>query len=387
MNAAKLVLFPHFADVMKWIFWGSLSVIFYTYLGYPAWLWLRSHFAPKPTQRGPYVPFVSIIMVARNEAPVLDAKLANLMSLDYPADRRELVIVSDGSTDDTNSILSRFAQQSGMKLIIKPTGQGKASCLSDAFKVAAGEVLVFIDARQYIEHRAIRLLMENFADSQVGCASGELMLGDAASGEAAGGTGLYWKIEKKIREMEAITGSVVGATGALYAVRRDSVVLPPPETILDDVYIPMHVVRKRARVVFDDRVRAWDIAHQGLEREFQRKVRTLTGNYQLLTLAPWLLTGENPILVEFVSHKILRLVIPFAMASALITSIFLPGSIYRFALIVQVVFYGLGAWAWLRPTRGPFARIADAAFTFTMLNTAALVAFKTFIRRDKARWR
>src|SRR5207245_5610917 len=141
------------------------------------------------------------------------------------------------------------------------------------------------------------------------------------------------RIARRLGELEAAAGSVVGATGAIYAVRRSLLVAVPPETILDDVYIPMHVVRQGARVVFDERARAWDLPDLGTGREFARKVRTLTGNYQLLQLAPWLLGNANPVRFEFVSHKLLRLIVPFAIAAALVSSLLAGEPIYRTAFV------------------------------------------------------
>jgi len=230
------------------------------------------------------------------------------------------------------------------------------------------------------------LLMENFADSEVGCASGELLLGDPRSGEAVRGMGLYWKIEKVIRELESSTGSVIGATGALYAVRRDLLVRVPTETILDDVFIPMNVVRQRARVVFDSRARAWDVPDLGTKREFARKVRTLTGNYQLLQLSPWLLRAENPVRFFFISHKLLRLLIPFALCGVLITSLLLHSPIYRIAFALQIIFYGLSVLALIGFRHGLLARVSDAALTFVLLNTAAAIAFAKFIMRRRTVW-
>ncbi len=237
-----------------------------------------------------------------------------------------------------------------------------------------------------IEPDAVRLLLENFADPDVGCASGELMLGDPRHGEAARGMGLYWRIEKTVRELESKSGSVVGATGAIYAVRRNLLVAVPPETILDDVYIPMYVVRQGARVVFEPQARAWDAPDLGAEREFARKVRTLSGNYQLLQLAPWLLRSSNPLRFEFVSHKLLRLLVPFALAAALISTLMLSHPFYRMALAAQVAFYALGLMAMAQWMKGPLARIADAALTFVVLNTAAAVAFANFVTGRKAAW-
>jgi cellulose synthase/poly-beta-1,6-N-acetylglucosamine synthase-like glycosyltransferase len=325
-------------------------------------------------------------MVVRNEAAVLGRKLKNLLELNYPADRMEILVVSDGSTDDTNRILGTIAESSPVRVFLNPQPRGKAAGLNDAANAARGDIVVFTDARQKVEIGAVKLLVENFADPDVGCASGELMLGDPDSGEHTTGMGLYWKFEKRIRQMESGSGSVIGATGALYAVRRDLLVALPPETILDDVYLPMHVLRRGARVVFDPRARAWDVPDMGRRREFFRKVRTLGGNYQLLQLAPWLLQRTNPVRFGFVSHKLLRLAVPFALGTLLIASLLLSGTVYRVALVLQLAFYGLSALTFLRAKRGPLARVADAAFTFVLLNTAAIVAFANFVTGRKATW-
>jgi len=171
------------------------------------------------------------------------------------------------------------------------------------------------------------------------------MLGDPETGEAAEGMGLYWRIEKQIRALEGASGSVVGATGALYAVRRELLTALPAGTILDDVYIPMHVVKQRKRVVFERRARVWDSPNGVGRREFYRKVRTLGGNYQLLQLAPWLLSGKNPLWFEFVSHKLLRLLVPFAMVGLLVSSAVLEGPFYRVCLWAQAGFYALSLLA------------------------------------------
>jgi len=370
---------------MRWVFWGSALVIAYTYVGYIGWLWLRARLWPWPVVRSRQEPYVSIVMVVRNEERWLETKLRNLLELDYPP-LYQIVVVSDGSTDRTEAILRPHADDPRVHVLMNQLSRGKASALNDAIAVAAGDVIVFTDVRQKIESGAIRLLMENFADPQVGCVSGALMLGDLESGEAGKGMGLYWRIEKKIRELESDSGSVVGATGALYAVRRELLVPIPEGTILDDVYTPMQVVRQKKRVVFDPRARAWDHPDLGAEREFARKVRTLSGNYQLVQMAPWLLSGENPVRFEFVSHKLLRLAVPFVLVAILIASLVLSGPVYRSALALQAAFYGLSLLAGLRLSRGPLARMADAALTFVVLNSAAVVAFFNFVTGRKAVW-
>ena len=371
---------------MTWVFWAAAFLIAYTYVGYVGWLWLRARLWPWPVLRSQQEPSVSVVMVVRNEERWLERKLRNLLELEYPPSLCQIVVVSDGSTDHTEAILRRHADDPRVQVLLNQLSRGKACGLNDAIAVAAGEVLVFTDARQQIESGAVRLLMENFADPAVGCVSGALMLGDLESGEAAKGMGLYWRIEKKIRELESQSGSVVGATGAIYAVRRELLASVPEGTILDDVYIPMQVARQGKRVVFEPRARAWDTPDLGGKLEFARKVRTLSGNYQLVQLAPWLLKGENPLRFEFVSHKLLRLAIPFALGALLLASAVLRGPLYRSALALQVVFYGLSLLAGLRLARGPVARMADAALTFVVLNSAAAVAFVNFVTGRKAVW-
>jgi len=368
-----------------WIFWGSAAVIAYTYFGYPGWLWLRKLWRSKAVRRGPCSPFVSVVVVVRNEECVLERKLENLLTLDYPAELIQLVVVSDGSTDGTEAILRSYASNPRVNVVLNQLSRGKASRLNDAFELAQGDIVVFTDARQEIEPGALRLLLENFADPQVGCVSGELMLGDPKKGETREGLGVYWRVEKRIRELESASGSVVGATGAFYAIRRNLLMALRPETILDDVYLPMRVARQGFRVVFDSRARAWD-SDLGAAREFTRKVRTLSGSYQLLQLAPWLLTSANPIRFEFVSHKLLRLIVPFALAGTVVASAMLHAPVYRAALALQAAFYGLSGLAIAQVKEGPLARMADAVLTFVVLNTAAVVAFVNFVSGRKAAW-
>ncbi len=373
---------------MIWIFWLAAALVGYTYAGYPAWLRLRMLWRSRPALRGQVTPMVSVVMVVRNEEKILESKLKNLLSLDYPEDRLQVVVVSDGSNDGTEKILREYSKDSRVHAVLNQLPNGKAAGLNDALELAGGEVVMFTDARQLIDHSALRKLTENFADPEVGCVSGELMLGDPEKGESGRGFGLYWQIEKQIREMESASGSVVGATGAIYAARRDLLSNVPTGTILDDVYLPMQIVRRGKRVVFDERAIAWDAPDLGAEREFSRKVRTLSGNYQLVQLAPWLLGSENPIRFEFVSHKLLRLAVPVALAILLVTAPLLRAPFYKIFFLAQVIFYALSLISLARlAKRGVLAKLADAAGTFVLLNGAALVALANFVSGKRAAWR
>ena len=377
---------------IKYIFWFAAALVGYSYLGYPVWLWLRSRWSPRPVRRGSSTsasaPTVSAVMVVRNEEATIARKLDNLLTLDYPAEKLDVVVVSDGSSDRTPAILADYARNPRVQTSLKQLSQGKAAGLNDAIQLATGDVLLFTDSRQQIESGALRLLIENFADPDVGAASGELMLGDPTSGETGKGMGLYWRVEKKVRELESASGSVPGATGAIYCARRSLLMSSPlPEgTILDDVLLPMLVVRQGSRVIFDSRARAWDSPDLGEGREFSRKVRTLSGNYQLLQIAPWLLSSRNAIRFEFVSHKLSRLAVPFALLALLGASMFLPSPFYRATLVTQIAFYALSLAAVAGVKIGPLSRIADPARTFVVLNSAAMVAFVNFVTGRKAVW-
>ncbi|MGH9355917.1 MAG: glycosyltransferase, partial [Terriglobia bacterium] len=217
---------------MNYVFWASLGFIAYTYAGYLVVLVVRSRWHRCPVRAEPIAPRVTIIVAVHNEAAALPQKLENLLALDYPADRLEIVAVSDGSTDGTNAILHGRGD-TRLRILILSHHRGKAVALNEAMRAAGGEIIVFTDARQLVERQALKHLVANFADPSVGCVSGELMLGDPAGAQSAQGLGLYWRFEKLIRRCESQSGSVVGATGALYAARK-SVLAPLPEgTLLD----------------------------------------------------------------------------------------------------------------------------------------------------------
>jgi poly-beta-1,6-N-acetyl-D-glucosamine synthase len=371
---------------MKLAFWISVGFVLYTYLGYPLTMYARSRWKLRPVQTAAIVPFVSIIIAVRNEEAHISRKIHNLKDLDYPPDRCEVIVISDGSTDDTNDILAAHACEH-VHPLISESHLGKAAALNKAIECAHGEIVVFTDARQLVGRDAIRYLVANFADPGVGCVSGELIIGEPEKEGSSSrqGVGLYWELEKKIRKWEGETGSVIGATGALYAVRRELIVPFPPDTILDDVYIPLHVIRSGRRVVFEPKALAYDTMAPS-SHEFRRKVRTLVGNYQLVQLDPWLITPSNPVLFQFLSHKLFRLWVPFALATILVASWFSQGLFYHLVFFLQLVLYSLAGVSLFGINLGILKRVANVTFTVVMLNTAALVALVYFITGEKAVW-
>lgn len=371
---------------MVTVFFLSLFLIGYAYIGYPAVLSLRRKIRTSKNEKPTFAPTVSVLMAVRNEGWRIEEKVRNLRNLEYPG-AIQLVIVSDGSTDSTNEVLQRLSEdgvpsQKFMPVVLARS-VGKAAALNAALPHATGEILFLTDVRQRLELDSLRHLVEAFADPQIGAASGELMLQDEQGKDS--GAGLYWKIEKMVRKLESETGSVVGVTGAIYAIRRELMPELPPGTILDDVYVPMQVARAGKRVVFVPGARAWDTVFAG-RREFRRKVRTLTGNYQIVQLAPWLLTWRNPLLFEFVSHKLMRLGVPFALVGMFVSSLFLLANPWiRVFVLLQVACYLLAAIGMWR-TKGMLGRFAQAANSFVVLNSAAALALLYFLSRKRELW-
>jgi biofilm PGA synthesis N-glycosyltransferase PgaC len=368
---------------MKLLFWLCFALVAYAYFGYAIWLRLQVWLHRRPVFQSPFLPKVSIIIAARNEEANLPAKLENLSLLDYPREKLRIVVASDGSTDRTAGILRLHA--STICPVILDQSNGKAYALNEAVKHANGEILVFQDARQLIEPNAISELVSCFADSSVGAVSGELLLETNSNAPNSDALGIYWKIEKTVRKLESESGSVVGVTGAIYAIRRELYTEMPPGTILDDVFVPMHVARMGKRVVFQPSAIARDRLFSEKGKEFSRKVRTLTGNYQLLRLAPWLLTPANPLLFRLVSHKLLRLLVPLLLVQMLITSELSRGTFYRTVFWLQILFYALAALGIVSPSAKRFKPVAIAN-TFVILNAAAVVAFYNFVTGRNRVW-
>ena len=368
---------------MRLLFWTCLALIVYTYAGYPLLLWLLWRAGlRRPVQRQAITPTVSIIIAARNEEHHFARKLQMLEALDYPESLLQVIIVSDGSTDHTVELL-RTATPAVTPVVLEHT-LGKAEALNRGVLHATGSMLVFLDMRQSLPADAVRELMSCFVDPHIGAVSGELQLETIDGLPSPDGLGVYWKIEKATRKLESATGSVVGVTGAIYAMRRELYQPMPPGTLLDDVWIPMQVIRQGKRVVFHAGAVARDQIFVDPRKEFRRKVRTLTGNYQLVQRAPWLLSPANPLLFRLVSHKLLRLAIPLLLVLLLVASVLSPGLLFRVSSLAQLGFYALALVGWLQP-RTRRQRAVSIAYTFSMLNAAAALAFYNFLG-GRTRW-
>jgi cellulose synthase/poly-beta-1,6-N-acetylglucosamine synthase-like glycosyltransferase len=359
---------------LELLFWIPLAGVLYAYVGYPLSILLAAKVFGQQTNRSGSLPqSVSIILAVHNEESCLVSRIRELThhldNLNLPG---ELIIVSDGSTDNTLAI-ARDNATPIIQVLEQETNEGKAAALNLGCATATGEVLVFADARQTWDKNALSHLIENFRDPAIGAVSGNLLL-ESPPGTLTG-VGAYWRFEKWIRTQESHLHSLIGATGAISACRSTLFKPIPKGTLLDDVYWPLQVAMQRYRVVHEPKAIAHDRLPLTPLGEFHRKLRTLSGVFQLLALCPqaWI-PWRNPIWFQLLSHKMLRLLVPWALLLILATSILLAGPFYRIALLIQLGLYLLGALGLLPNPRNRLS-LTQAAASFMMLNSAAWLAF------------
>src|SRR6266540_4230619 len=374
-------------SLLELILWGSLLFLGYTYLGYPLILALWSWLGGRPVVRRPVTPKVTVIIAAWNEAGRLAARIENCLRQHYPPQRLEVVVVSDGSTDNTGTVVRRFDSRH-VRMMKLASRNGKAAALNWGVAAANGENIVFTDTRQRFALDAVAKLVSNFADPDVGAVSGELVLDSPRGYEGRDGVGQYWRIEKWIRRKEGEIDSVIGATGAIYAIRRELFRPLPLGAILDDVLIPMRIAMRGYRIAFEREALAFDRVSRNYQEEFRRKVRTLAGNYQAVTLCPDLVTPwRNRMFFQYVSHKLCRLAAPFALIALLLCNLALMERWFSYLLMAQAVGYGLALAGWGLARLGVRERWTSAAFAFCFLNYAAVIGAIRYMTRDTDLWR
>lgn len=371
---------------MNWLFWSAIALVIYTYIGYPVQLWLTSRLLPKPVLRGSQTPEVVMIVVGHNEAHRIEAKIRTCLNQNYPADKLTVLVVSDGSTDRTHDIVNGF-NDARVQLLACPTRRGKAACLNDGVAHTQAPIIVFTDARQRLHSQAVAKLVANFSDPSIGAVSGELEFEHDDGSPFAEGIGAYWLYEKFIRNREALTGSVVGVTGALYAIRRQCFNPIPAETILDDVAIPMLAAMQGWRVSFESGAMAYDAPSSDAAKEKIRKVRTLAGNFQLISLFEGLLNPlRNPLWGRFVAHKMLRLACPVALLIALLSHSVLawaePG-FYRWTWFLHVAGYIALLAALMIPSLQA-SKVLRLGVTFAHLNVFVVLGFLSFMTQKQS---
>ena len=319
----------------RFVFWACFGLIAYVYCGYALALGGLSATFAKPIIKSAIEPRVALLIAANNEARVIGEKLENSLALDYPRDKLEVIVASDGSHDGTNEIVRSF-QHRGVRLLEFRERRGKMSVINDAMATIEAEIVVLSDANTFLSPVAIRMLVRNFADEQVGAVSGDVVLtGERAS--LAGSEDLYYRYERNLQRLESRIGSLIGVDGALYALRRSLFVPPPVDTILDDMAVPMGVLRAGWRVVFEEEALGNEVGSGSSAEEFSRKSRVTAGAVQFLKRTDSSLPGLalQP-LFTLISHKALRWFSPAFAALSIVASLLLaPGSVF-FSTVVMV---------------------------------------------------
>ncbi len=356
------------------VFWCSLGFLFYTYIGYPllmmSWARLRKE---QPCDTGRERPSVTVVIAAHNEEKRVLKRLENLFAQDYPEELLDVVVVSDGSTDGTVAVL-RELNHPRVTVIELKENRGKAVALNRGVAEAKGQIVVFTDVRQRFAPDVIERLTKAFADPHVGGVTGELVLCESEEGGEPKGVGLYWRYEKAIREAESRVDSTVGATGAIYAIRRWLYRELPAGLILDDVLTPLNVTAQGYRLRMVREALAYDWISSSVNEEFRRKVRTLAGNVQLIQLAPWVMNPfRNRLFFQWFSHKVCRLLAPYALLGLFLSSWLAGGGGYLAFGILQAVGYGIAVYGLYGMTQGREVGKAGVPASFLMLNAAAVV--------------
>lgn len=385
-------------------------LLFYIYVGYPVLIWLLARGAGKMVPRVGVLkaePQCSVVISTYREGGALLAKVKGLLDSASVDQIREIVIGFDGTPGENEPRPAEFEELSrrsasgnaaaglpALRVVVFPERRGKASVLNDLVPLTSGRILVMMDARQPIHPDAISRLVANCSDGTVGVVSGELVFRQNGKwqerGAAVRGVSFYWRYEKFIRRCEGRFRSVPGATGALYAIRKELFRPIPASTILDDVAIPMQAVMQGYRCVFEAEAEVYDVPSETAGKESLRKRRTIAGVAQLAVLYPeWLLPWRNPIWFEYVSHKLLRLASPFLLAGLLAANIALLGRPWFSVLaVLQTGFYGAAILGGVAQKAGRKAGFLGIPFMFVALNvTTALALWDALRGRYSAAWK
>jgi cellulose synthase/poly-beta-1,6-N-acetylglucosamine synthase-like glycosyltransferase len=363
---------------MTLLFWTSLAALAYIYAGYPVLVWgLARAFGRKPRTQN-ITPRVSLLIAAYNEEAHIEAKLVNSLALDYPKDRLEIVVASDGSTDRTDAVVKRFRAQ-GVRLISMRDNIGKSAMLTRTVPLLSGEIVVFSDVTSELEPGALRRLVQNFADRGVGCVSGLYRLKGSGGDLRGEGEGLYWKYETFLKRQESRLHSILGAHGAFYAIRKSLFVRLEEASINDDYLIPMRIVAQGYRAVYEPSAVAWELELASVEGEFSRRRRIASGNcQQIVKLRSLLSPFHGWVALCFFSHKVLRTAAPLFMLALLPASLWVDQPWGGLALGLQALLYG-SAWAgYVCQRRGMVVRWLSAPLYFCFGNLAMLAGLLKF---------
>lgn len=373
------------------VFWSATALLVWVYLGFAVVAWARARLRPRPVRKRDVTPRASMIIAAYNEAARIDAKLCNSLALDYPAGRLEILVASDGSDDDTESIVASHAGR-GVRLLALPR-RGKLHALDAAVAQACGDILVFSDANTRLDAGALRTLVRSFADPDVGGVCGNQLHERPRDRDGSGrGERLYWRYDKWLKSIESRGGSIVAADGALYAIRRRHYRRPETAAATDDFAISTAVIEQGARLVYEPEARAWEETTGRAGSEFARKARITARGWRSIFLRRRLLDPRRSGFYAVVlwSHKVLRRLAPIILLLLLGASLAASKTAFvaRLAAAAQLAWYGLALGGWLlRATRLGATKPLYVPFFFVLANAASLVGLVRALRGERIeRW-
>jgi len=373
------------------IFWLSLLGILYTYVGYALIITLLARWRARPVKQGDITPTVTMLVAAYNEEACIGRKIENTLALDYPPDKLELLVVTDGSTDRTPDIVRTYAERNAnVRLLHQPERQGKPRALLRGFPQAQGEVIVFSDANCYFQPDTLRKLVRHFADPEVGGASGAKRISGQGDAVAKEGEGLYWRYESYLKACDSAVSSVMGVPGEIWAVRRNAYIPPDPDSFIDDFVASLRLVERGWRVVFEPQALAYEEASPSLRAEWQRRSRIAAGGWQAFFRLPGMLRHPNKLITfQYLSHRMARwMVTPTLFILLFFSNLGLSGQpFYRGVLALQVAFYLLAGLGWLLAARGRRVGWLLAPFYICLLNAAALAGgWRFLLGRQSVIW-
>lgn len=379
---------------MKILFWLSLFIVFYTFLGYGIvlYIFVRIRRAFKGKRLAPGLdqefPTLTLVIAAYNEESIIEEKIANTLQLSYPAGKLSLIFVTDGSSDRTPDLVAGYPQ---IKLMHTPVRSGKILAMHRAMNEVNTEVVVFTDANTFLNKDALVLIARHYADPNVGAVSGEKRVMQDALSDATAGEGFYWKYESTLKKWDSELYSVVGAAGELFSVRRSLYRSVEPDTILDDFMISMQIAEQGYRIVYEPDAYASELSSENIKEELKRKVRIAAGGIQsILRLQKLLNPFHDPLLsFQYISHRVLRwTVTPFLMILALVLNILIVirsgGVIYQLLLAGQIGFYGLALAGWILETRKIKVKALFVPYYFCMMNYAVLTGIRRYFKGSQS---
>lgn len=385
-------------NAVFWIALLGLGLPLYAYVGYPIALFALAslvqigrdayYLVSRAERRSQDIwwPSVSIIIAAYNEEEVIGRTLSRCLELDYPEERLEVVVGSDGSTDGTVEIAQQHEGER-VQVVAFPERRGKLSVISDCVARAGGDVLVFTDANTVLSRDSVRRLARHFNDPRVGAVCGELRL-LTADGPLAD-EGLYWRYEMVLKILESRLDSVLGANGAIYAVRKDLFPKLAGNLITEDFVIPMKVRASGFRVLYDPEAVAVEDAPATVSDEFRRRIRIGAGNWQALwRCAELLLPWKGFVSFAFWSHKVLRWLAPFLLVAGFLANLaLLAEPVWQAVFAAQVGFYGCAVLGYvLRRLRLPAGPLRPASY-FVAINAALAVGLvRGVLRMQQPTW-